>query len=65
MILGIYLLLLALVSFIATLGVLRGVDLIDLLTGRYSVGEMVIVVVLVALTTVLLIGGLMILAGIE
>ncbi len=65
MILGIYLLLLAFVSFIATLGVLRRVDLIDLLTGRYSVGEMVIVVVLVALTTVLLIGGLMVLAGIE
>ncbi|WP_370312509.1 hypothetical protein [Sagittula sp.] len=63
MIVGIYLLLLAFVSFIATLGVLRRVDLIDVLTGRYSVGAMVIVVALVALTTVLLIGGLTFVAG--
>ncbi|WHZ33435.1 hypothetical protein [Sagittula sp. MA-2] len=44
---------------------LRRVDLIDLLTGRYSVAAMVVVVALTALATVLLIGGLMVLAGIE
>ena len=64
MIVGVYLLLLALVSGIVTVGVLRRVRLIDLLTGRYSAGGIVIVVVLVALTTVLTIFGLMHVAGI-
>jgi hypothetical protein len=65
MILGICLLLASLASFITTAGMLRRVDLIDLLTGRYSVAAMVVVVALTALATVLLIGGLMVLAGIE
>ncbi|EBA05982.1 hypothetical protein [Sagittula stellata] len=64
MIVGVYFLLLALVSSIATMGVLRRVRLIDLLTGRYSAGGILIVVVFVALTTVLAIFGLMNVAGI-